>query len=78
MLTRYSDEERRNLMLNPLALSLAMAQSALAAWMPMMSNDYWRGFFSGPSHPDHQEFEEHAQLEVPDPVEDDGERNLFA
>lgn len=39
-----------------------------------MSRRWWRQFFRCAHHP----HEGHAQLEVPDPLEEDDERDLFA
>lgn len=67
-----------DMMFNPLTMPMAIANTAMSVWMPMITGQYWRAVFSDVSHPDHGEFAVHAQLEVPEDIEDDGERNLFA
>jgi TRAP-type mannitol/chloroaromatic compound transport system substrate-binding protein len=62
---------------NPMMLPFTMFQTMMNAWLPMMGGQYWRNFYSDVSHPDHQEFATHAQLEVPEIIEEDGETNLF-
>lgn len=72
------DKGLSDLMFNPLTMPMALAQAAMTTWMPMITGQYWRNFYADVSHPDHIEFAAHAQLEVPEVVEEDGERNLFA
>ncbi|WP_221796077.1 hypothetical protein [Aquisediminimonas sediminicola] len=78
MTANHFDKGLSDLMFNPLTMPIAMAQAAMTAWMPMITGQYWRCFYADVSHPDHIEFATHAQLEVPELVEEDGERNLFA
>lgn len=61
----------------PAALMMApftMTMASCKYWAEM-SEDWWKMVFSPTRFHDH---ESHHQLEVPDPIEDEGEHDLFA
>ena len=71
------ERQRLNRTVHPLdayfALPLIFGDAALS-YSQDMSRRWWRQFLRSPHH----QHEEHAQLVVPEPLEADDERDLFA
>lgn len=71
------ERQRPNRSVSPLdsyfALPLIFSDAALSYYQDM-SRRWWRQFLRCPHH----QHEEHAQLVVPEPLEADDERDLFA
>lgn len=71
------ERQRLNRTVHPLdayfALPLIFSDAALS-YSQDMSRRWWRQFLQCPHH----QHEEHAQLVVPEPLEADDERDLFA